>query len=108
MKHSAIISSLAILIASLPLAGCLSYDDTPTTNWNAHSQAGIPVKTRLKGQGVGFSFHPDGLDGSLTHLGAGKRASVQQIHPFLTQALLQEQGEQLGAALAQEMRRKYQ
>ena len=56
MKHSAIISSLAILIASLPLAGCLSYDDTPTTNWNAHSQAGIPVKTRLKGQDEGFRF----------------------------------------------------
>lgn len=56
MKHSAIISSLTILIASLPLAGCLSYDDMPTTNWNAHSQAGIPVKTRLKGQDEGFRF----------------------------------------------------
>ena len=38
------------------LAGCLSYDDSPTTSWNAHSQAGIPVKTRLRGGDSGFRF----------------------------------------------------
>lgn len=30
-------------------AGRLGYGDSLTTRWNARSQAGIPVKTRLRG-----------------------------------------------------------
>lgn len=36
--------------------GARRYDDSPTTHWNAHSQAGIPVKTRLRGDDSGFRF----------------------------------------------------
>ena len=55
MKTNAVFSACASA-ALFALSGCLSYDDSPTTHWNAHSQAGIPVKTRLRGDDSGFRF----------------------------------------------------
>ena len=55
MKTNAVFSACASA-AVFALSGCLSYDDSPTTHWNAHSQAGIPVKTRLRGDDSGFRF----------------------------------------------------
>lgn len=55
MKTGAIFPAYAAA-AMLALAGCMSYDDSPTTHWNGHSQAGVPVKTRLRGGDSGFRF----------------------------------------------------
>ena len=53
---SSVYCSACASAALFALSGCLSYDDSPTTHWNAHSQAGIPVKTRLRGDDSGFRF----------------------------------------------------
>lgn len=47
---------IGILASALCLQGCQTYNDSPTSVWNGHSQAGTPVKTRLTGSDEGFRF----------------------------------------------------
>lgn len=55
MKRNILIT-LCALVSSLSFQGCMTYNDSATTAWNGHSQAGTPVKTRLTGSDEGFRF----------------------------------------------------
>lgn len=38
------------------LSACQTYQDGPTSAWNGSSEAGTPIRTRLKGKDSGFRF----------------------------------------------------
>ncbi len=53
MKKS---TCVCLIFLAICLSACQTYNQGPSSAWNGSSQAGTPVKTRLKGGDRGFRF----------------------------------------------------